>query len=964
MDKKLWKREEAKINEQRIRELWSELNLHQTKVDFTNKNKFFATFPYPYMNGYLHLGHGFTMSTYDFMSRFYRMCGYDVLQPFSFHLTGMPIMASADNLKEDFKLLESGTSTDQLKPDSQYNIMLKMEFTESEMKSFVDPRFWGTFFSEKAKQTLKKLGISYDPERSFVTTDADPYYDRFIKWQFMKLYEKNVLNFGTRYDLFSIKNNQPCSGSDRSAGEDAVSVKSYLVPLKVINFDRKNILTSCNQSLDSNIEIKLIVIVQEPHNVKCVTMNTKKEHDVFRVEYTDKLNSKLNCIEYWICAEYNLVSLKHQNRKEDPFYLNHYEKVGTVLGSYLEYLSNGSIQSEPVTILHNIKITGIATSLHSDNIAQSELLTEQSSGNNYHDIYQLIEYYEPDKEAYSRSGDKLIVSKMDQWFIDYGSDEWKKKVHAHIDTMTFNDETVRNSLHIATDWLDKWPCSRTYGLGTVFPEEIESTNKSNLVHKIDSLSDSTIYQALYTVYHLFAKLNIQPEELTYDVFDYVFLLKGTDKDYLKFKPLQDEFLHWYPFDLRVSGKDLLNNHLTMCIFNHLIIWDDEFHDKLTKLLSENKCFAPRRYNINGYITVQKSGSKEVEKMSKSKGNFKTLDQALDMYTADSLRFTFASASTGVDDAFFDQELCTRMIEKLHKTKDLVVKTLENIDLSVESELSYLDKMYRNEMMFVVKDTMDAYKRMDMRAVVTSGFHVLFGVYDSYFNVCKNNKMVCNSQVLKEFVQILLTLMNPIIPHICYDLSHSELYFKVYGTNELSIDSIINYSLNLDYNLRWTYDYLQKVSSDINKRVLSLNKKKKVKTVSIYSASKIIDPNEQLAYSIFISEETDPILKDSMQTLTKSDADLAKIRDMCIGVPESEKTMNLVIRRYKHIEKLVEKYGKQWLTSWVNREFIEACVLSDYLGWYISDHTYLLQITDVDDLSDIFINEPVIRYSCS
>jgi leucyl-tRNA synthetase len=31
-----------------------------------NASKYFATFPYPYMNGYLHLGHAFSMSKAEF----------------------------------------------------------------------------------------------------------------------------------------------------------------------------------------------------------------------------------------------------------------------------------------------------------------------------------------------------------------------------------------------------------------------------------------------------------------------------------------------------------------------------------------------------------------------------------------------------------------------------------------------------------------------------------------------------------------------------------------------------------------------------------------------------------------------------------------------------------------------------------------------------------------------------------
>ena len=43
--------------------------------DYTAKNngKFFTNFPYPYMNGRLHLGHGYSMSKCEFKQRFERL---------------------------------------------------------------------------------------------------------------------------------------------------------------------------------------------------------------------------------------------------------------------------------------------------------------------------------------------------------------------------------------------------------------------------------------------------------------------------------------------------------------------------------------------------------------------------------------------------------------------------------------------------------------------------------------------------------------------------------------------------------------------------------------------------------------------------------------------------------------------------------------------------------------------------
>lgn len=38
--------------------------------------------------------------------------------------------------------------------------------------------------------------------------------------------------------------------------------------------------------------------------------------------------------------------------------------------------------------------------------------------------------------------------------------------------------------------------------------------------------------------------------------------------------LLKEFKYWYPMDLRSSGKDLINNHLTMCIYVHAALFPE------------------------------------------------------------------------------------------------------------------------------------------------------------------------------------------------------------------------------------------------------------------------------------------------------------------------------------------------------------------------------------------------------
>ena len=55
------------------------------------------------MNGYLHLGHAFSMSKAEYMIRYKRLKGYNTLYPQGYHCTGMPISAAAKKLEKNLK---------------------------------------------------------------------------------------------------------------------------------------------------------------------------------------------------------------------------------------------------------------------------------------------------------------------------------------------------------------------------------------------------------------------------------------------------------------------------------------------------------------------------------------------------------------------------------------------------------------------------------------------------------------------------------------------------------------------------------------------------------------------------------------------------------------------------------------------------------------------------------------------
>ena len=84
-----------------VQKKWEKQKIFECDAPDSTSEKFMCTFPYPYMNGLLHIGHAFSLTKAIFAAHFNRMLGKKVLFPFGFHCTGMPIQAAANKLARE-----------------------------------------------------------------------------------------------------------------------------------------------------------------------------------------------------------------------------------------------------------------------------------------------------------------------------------------------------------------------------------------------------------------------------------------------------------------------------------------------------------------------------------------------------------------------------------------------------------------------------------------------------------------------------------------------------------------------------------------------------------------------------------------------------------------------------------------------------------------------------------------------
>ncbi|GAX85489.1 hypothetical protein CEUSTIGMA_g12905.t1 [Chlamydomonas eustigma] len=382
---------------------------------------------------------------------------------------------------------------------------------------------------------------------------------------------------------------------------------------------------------------------------------------------------------------------------------------------------------------------------------------------------QAIIYSEPEKPVMSRSGDECVVALTDQWYLVYGEDEWRTLTQKCLEKLEVYSEEARSSFVAALGWLQQWACSRSFGLGTRLPWDPQFL--------IESLSDSTIYMAYYTVAHILQGGDIygkqsgplKAEDLTMEVWDYVFLEGPVPNTLIPLDVLERmrrEFQYWYPFDLRTSGKDLIQNHLSFTLYNHTAIFAEKFW--------------PRSFRCNGHLLL------DGEKMSKSVGNFKTLSAAVQEYSADCMRWSLADSGDSMDDANFETATANAAILRLTKELAWIEEVLAPGTGKIEEVLvpgtgkieevlvpgtglregekyTLQDRILLNEINIAIRRTRHAFDHMMFREALKAAAYDLGNARDVYrFATAGAEGM--HRGVLLRFIQVQAQLLTPITPH--------------------------------------------------------------------------------------------------------------------------------------------------------------------------------------------------------
>jgi len=239
----------------------------------------------------------------------------------------------------------------------QWNVMQLLGIPEDEIHKFADPAYWLTYFPRYCLSDLKAFGLSADWRRSFITTDVNPYYDSFVRWQFNTLKQEGKVVFGKRYSIYSPLDGQPCADHDRSSGEGVLPQEYTLIKLQVKSPFPQKLATLEGKN------VFLVPATLRPETMygqtNCWILPTG-EYGAFEINDTD----------VFICTARAALNLAYQGFSKEVGKPNCLVKlVGTdLLGLPLHapLAEHGTVYTLPMMTIKTDKGTGIVTSVPSD----------------------------------------------------------------------------------------------------------------------------------------------------------------------------------------------------------------------------------------------------------------------------------------------------------------------------------------------------------------------------------------------------------------------------------------------------------------------------------------------------------------------------------------------------------------------------------------------------------------------
>jgi leucyl-tRNA synthetase len=723
------------------------------------------------------------------------MRGYNVLFPMAFHYTGTPILAIAKRIAVgDVELIEE--------------LLKTYKVPAEKIKEFTDPLSIATYFRDEIKASMEALGYSIDWRREFTT--IDPQYNRFVEWQFNRLREKNLITKGSHPVGWCPNCGNPLGQHD-TKGDVEPEIGELLIikfrlggaaiPTGTLRpetvFGVTNLWVRPNATyVEAEVDGERWIVSEEcsaklkllDRRVRLLARFSGSELlgrwvenpvtgsmiPILPASFVDPKNATGVVMSVPAHAPYDWVAL--EELKNNPSIAENYGLDQSILAKVVpvSLISlDGYSEFPALDVLRQTRAAGQGSELV--DAATREVYSKEFhmgvmkentgkyAGLKVSEARSLIEFElikagkgEPlfeiiNRPVYCRCGAEAAVKILrDQWFIDYGNKEWKAMAKECLDGMKIIPEELRGEFMNVIEWLREKACARRQGMGTKLPWDRDWI--------IESLSDSVIYMAYYTLAKHINSKKIGAENLNDAVFDYLLLGQGSPEDVARssgidveaLKEMRSELTYFYPLDSRNSGRDLVPNHLTFFIFNHAALFPRNLW--------------PKQIVVTGSVLM------EGKKMSKSLGNIIPLSDAIKEYGADPFRLTILSTAELLQDADFSPSLAKAQAERLERLYALAVELAKAEE--DEGANTALDCWMLSRLQLCVKAVTEAMEDLRLREAIHNTLYLLEQDLQWYLRRKSAEKHCSDSgtaRVLREVLKTRILLLAPFTPHLSEEL---------------------------------------------------------------------------------------------------------------------------------------------------------------------------------------------------
>lgn len=751
----------AKVIEKKWQNFWEDNNVYEPKFDKTLPKKYILSmFPYP--SGNIHMGHVRNYCISDAIARKFRKEGFNVLHPIGWDAFGMPAENAA-------------------------------------IKHKTHPKQWTYSNIENMKRQLYSLGFSFSKTRELAT--CDPIYSKWEQSLFIAMWEKGLiyrkkgfLNWCPK-DQTVLANEQVIEGKCWRCDTPVVQKEMYQYYIKITDYAQElledldtlegkwpnQVLTmqrnwigksqglSFAFALENKIESKQGII-------ESIEVFTTRPDTIFGVSYCalapehPLVKAILeNAESYGISKEQReqIIAMQNTSEKERA----QQEKEGVPLGiSVIHPLNKAKI---PLWVA-NFVLIGYGSGAVMSVPAHDE--RDYDFAQKYH--LPIIPVIIPkDCEASSQEAgfygeNGILINSKEYNGLD--NEEAKAKIIEYFEKNQLGKAVVNFKLR-------DWGVSRQRYWGTpiplihcekcgIVPESLENLPVALPEDVVIDGEGNPLDKHPYWKHCACPKCgkNAMRETDTLDTFvesSWYFLRYTTPSELRQDKIFSNaDERYWMNVDEYVGGIEHAILHLLYA----------RFFTKVLNSLGYTDSSEPF-----SHLLTQGMVTKDGAKMSKSKGNVVDPEEIIAQYGADTARLFILFAAppvrelewndSAVEGSYrFIKRLCAKT-EKIQKSQSLPKIPLQNLS---EKEKYARKKVY------------EALKKYQETFCHENGysFNTLIAACMEALNALSEQD---STEVWSEGYFILLNILEPIIPHICWELSQE--YFNLENFKDIPLD---------------------------------------------------------------------------------------------------------------------------------------------------------------------------------